>query len=145
VKRRIVHKLEKYVFNLPVKFLFALGREAPGYALLETTGRKTRREGHTPLGNGQVRKQFWLIAEHGSKGGYVRNIEQNPRVRINLRDGFGAPWQTGTGYVLPDGDPRESALAGRSTATQCEEWTRVRLFGKSFSRFGLIWGPRLVQ
>jgi deazaflavin-dependent oxidoreductase (nitroreductase family) len=86
VKRRIVHTLQKYLFNPTIKLLFALGLAVPGYALLETTGRRTGRPRRTPVGNGRVDEQFWLIAEHGRKAGYIRNIEQNPRVHIKLRE-----------------------------------------------------------
>src|SRR3954451_10552092 len=34
VKRRIVHTLQKYLFNPTIKLLFALGLAVPGYALL---------------------------------------------------------------------------------------------------------------
>jgi len=84
----------------------------------------------TPVGYGRVDEQFWLIAEHGRKAGYVRNIEQNPRVRIKLRDGFRARWHTGTAHLLPDDDPRERQ---RWLAAQLPSSTRnaaaVRLFG----------------
>lgn len=59
------------------------------------------------MGNGRVGEQFWLIAEHGMKAGYVRSIEQNPRVRIKLRDGLRSRWRTGTAHLLRDNDPRE--------------------------------------
>ena len=88
MKRRIVPALQKYLFNPPMKLLFALGLAVPGYALLETTGRKTGRPRCTPVGNSRVGEQFWLIAEHGMKAGCVRNIQQNPRVQLKLRDGF---------------------------------------------------------
>src|SRR5438477_2988116 len=41
MKHRIVHALQKYVLNPPIKILFAVGIAPPGYALLETTGCKT--------------------------------------------------------------------------------------------------------
>ena len=41
MKHRIVHLLQKYLLNPPIKLLFAMGVVLPGYALLETTGRKT--------------------------------------------------------------------------------------------------------
>lgn len=107
MKHRIVHALQKYVFNPPIKLLFALGVAVPGYALLETVGRKTGRPRRTPVGNGRVGQQFWLVAEHGRKAGYVRNIDQNPRVRLKLRDGLRARWYTGTAYLLSDDDPHE--------------------------------------
>jgi deazaflavin-dependent oxidoreductase (nitroreductase family) len=107
MKHRIVHFLQKYLFNPPIKLLFAIGLVPPGYALLETTGRKTGKPRRTPVGNGLVGKQFWIVTEHGQKAGYVRNIVGNPRVRLKLRNGLRACWYTGTAHLLPDDDPRE--------------------------------------
>ncbi len=107
MKHRIVHFLQKYLFNPPIKFLFAIGLVPPGYGLLETTGRKTGKPRRTPVGNGLVARQFWIVAEHGQKAGYVRNIVGNPRVRLKLRDGLRARWYTGTANLLSDDDPRE--------------------------------------
>ena len=42
MKHRIVHLLQKYVLNPPIKILFAVGIVPPGYALLETIGHKKR-------------------------------------------------------------------------------------------------------
>jgi hypothetical protein len=41
MKLRIVHTLQKYLLNPPIKVALAIGLPLPGYALLETTGRKT--------------------------------------------------------------------------------------------------------
>jgi hypothetical protein len=41
MKHRIVHVLQKYLLNPPIKPLLALGLAPPGYALLETTDRKS--------------------------------------------------------------------------------------------------------
>ena len=68
----------KYFLNPPIKLLFATGIVPPGYALLETTGRKTGKPRQTPIDNGHVGAQFWIVAEPGMKAGYVRNIAQNP-------------------------------------------------------------------
>jgi deazaflavin-dependent oxidoreductase (nitroreductase family) len=107
MKHRIVHVLQKYLFNPPVKFMFAIGLAPPGRALLETTGRKSGKPRRIPVGIGLVGKQFWIVAEHGQNAAYVRNIMENPRVRLKLRDGLRAHWHTGTAYLLPDDDPRE--------------------------------------
>jgi len=107
MKHRIVHILQKYLFNPPVKFLFAIGVALPGRALLETTGRKTGKLRRIPVGNGLVGGQFWIVAEHGQKAAYVRNIMDNPRVRLKLRDGLRARWHTGTAHLLLDDDPCE--------------------------------------
>ena len=51
--------------------------------------------------------QFWLVAEHGMKAGYVRNIECDPHVRLKLREELKYHWHTGTAHLLPEDDPRE--------------------------------------
>src|SRR5438309_9975528 len=101
MKRRIVHFLQKYLFNPPVKFLFAIGLALPGRALLETIGRKTGKPRRTPVGDGLVGNQFWIVAEHGMRADYVRNLAKNPRVRLKLRHGILARWHSGTAHVLP--------------------------------------------
>lgn len=54
MKHRIVHALQKYLLNPPIKLFFALGTAPPGYALLETTGRKTGNARRTPVDNGRI-------------------------------------------------------------------------------------------
>jgi deazaflavin-dependent oxidoreductase (nitroreductase family) len=95
------------LLNPPIKLLFAVGLAPPGYALLETTGRNSGRSRCTPVGDGRIGSQFWIVAEHGLYAGYVRNIRKNPRVRLKLRKGILACWHTGTAQVLFDDDPRE--------------------------------------
>lgn len=107
MKHRTVHFVQKYIFNPPIKLLFALGVLPPGYALLETVGRKSGKARRTPVGNGRVGGQFWIVAEHGKKAAYVQNIGANPRVRVKVREGLRARWYSGTARVLADDDPRE--------------------------------------
>src|SRR5580704_7647609 len=130
MKQQIVHTLQKYVLNPPIKGLFAMGVAPPGYALLETIGRKTGKARRTPVGDSRVGKEFWIVAEHGMKAGYVRNIKENPRVRLKLREGFRTRWHTGTAHLLWDDDPRERQrwLAGQMTSTIANS-VAVRLFG----------------
>ena len=130
MKHRIVHTLQKYVLNTPIKLLFAMGVAPPGYALLETIGNKTGKPRRTPVGDGWVGYQFWLVAEHGMKAGYVRNIAANPRIRLKLRHGILARWYTGTAHVLPDDDSRERQrwLAGKRPSSRGNA-APVRLFG----------------
>ena len=130
MKHRIVHFLQKYLFNPPIKFLIAVGLVPPGYALLETIGRKSGKPRRTPVGNGRVGKQFWIVAEHGLKAGYVLNIASNPRVRLKLRDGFQARWYTGTAHVLSDDDPRErQRWLAQQLPGSASNAAAVRLFG----------------
>ena len=130
MKHRIVQTLQKYLLSPPIKLLFAMGVAPPGYALLETIGCKTGKARRTPVGDGWVGYQFWLVAEHGMKAGYVRNIAANPHVRLKLREGLRARWHTGTAQVLTDDDARERQrwLAGRRPSTAANA-AAVRLFG----------------
>lgn len=130
MKHRIVYVLQKYLLNPPIKFLFAIGVILPGYALLETIGRKTGKPRRTPVGDGRIGGQFWIVAEHGMNAGYVRNIAHNPRVRLKLREGLRARWHTGTAHLLSDDNPRERQLwlAGQLPGS-ARNAAAVRLFG----------------
>jgi deazaflavin-dependent oxidoreductase (nitroreductase family) len=130
MKHQIVHALQKYVLNPPIKLLFAMGIVPPGYALLETTGRKTGKARRTPVGDARVGDRLWIVAEHGMQAGYVRNIKQNPRVRLKLRERFRARWDTGTAHLLWDDDPRERQrwLADQLPSSRVNA-AAVRLFG----------------
>ena len=99
-KQRIGKAITRWV-NPVIRKAIDLGI-APGYALLETTGRKSGEARRTPVGNGLDGDTFWIVAEHGYKAAYVRNIQANPRVRVKV----GGKWRTGTATLLPDDDPR---------------------------------------
>jgi deazaflavin-dependent oxidoreductase (nitroreductase family) len=130
MKHRIVHFLQRYLFNPPIKFLLAIGLAPPGYALLETIGRKTGKPRRTPVGNGLVGKQFWIVAEHGQKAGYVRNIAGNPRVRVKLRDGLRVRWHSGAAQLLSDDDPRErQRWLAKQLPRSASNASAVRFFG----------------
>jgi deazaflavin-dependent oxidoreductase (nitroreductase family) len=101
-KRRFTTALARYLVNPLVAAAVRIGL-LPGWALLETTGRKTGRPRRTPVGNGLVDGTFWIVAEHGRRAGYVRNIEANPRVRVFVS----GEWRSGTAAIVPDDDPRE--------------------------------------
>jgi hypothetical protein len=78
----------------------------------------------------RIGNQFWLVAEHGMKAGYVRNIEHDPRVRLKLREGLRTLWHTGTAHLLPDDDPRERQRWLKSQLPSSAGNSRaVRLFG----------------
>ena len=130
MKHQIVHALQKYVLNPPIKLLFAMGIVLPGYALLETIGRKSGKARRTPVGDARVGDRLWIVAEHGMKAGYVRNLVRHPRVRVKMRHGLRARWHTGTAHLLWDDDPRERQrwLAGQVTASIANS-VAVRLFG----------------
>jgi deazaflavin-dependent oxidoreductase (nitroreductase family) len=113
-KRRVVAATQKYILNPPIRF--ALRRRIPlGWCLLETRGRKTGLLRTVPVGNGLVGDTFWIVAEHGDRADYVRNIRQNGAVRVLLYDGgLRMRWVDGTATVLDDDDPytRQRMLGG---------------------------------
>jgi deazaflavin-dependent oxidoreductase (nitroreductase family) len=130
MKHRVVHTLQKYLLNPPIKLAFAMGLALAGYALLETIGRESGKSRRTPVGDGRIGNQFWLVAEHGMKAGYVRNIERDPRVRLKLRDGLRSRWHTGTAHLLPDDDPRErQRWLASHLPSSAGNARAVRLFG----------------
>lgn len=130
MKHWIVHRLQKYFLNPPIKALLTIGVVPPGYALLETTGCKTGKRRRTPVGHGRVGDQFWIVAEHGTKSAYVRNVLRDPRVRVKLRDGFRARWYSGTASVLQDDDPLErQRWLSRQLPGSAANAAAVRLFG----------------
>ncbi len=140
MKRRIVHILQKYLFNPPVKFMFAIGLAMPGRALLETIGRKSGKPRRVPVGIGLVGRQFWIVAEHGQKAAYVRNIVENPRVRLKLRDGMRSRWHKGTAYLLPDDDPASANVGSRRSFPAAPAMPPPSAFSvPNYSRFELIW------
>lgn len=102
-KRRLITKLQVKLLNPPIKALAAHGL-VPTVALLETVGRKSGLPRRNPVSKGLDRATdtFWIVAEHGHKAAYVRNIEANPRVRLRI----GRRWRTGSATILPDDDPR---------------------------------------
>lgn len=101
-RRRSNTALAKYGVNPLVKAMFTLGLPVPGTALLETTGRRSGEPRRTPVTNGLDGDTFWIVAEHGERAAYVRNIRADPRVRVRI----GRRWRDGTAHPLPDDDWR---------------------------------------
>lgn len=102
-KYQVVTFVQKRVANPLVRGLLERGVRIPGYALLETTGRKSGLPRTTPVGDGLEGSTFWIVSEHGRRSAYVRNIEADPRVRVRVR----GRRRSGTAHVLPADDPRE--------------------------------------
>jgi deazaflavin-dependent oxidoreductase (nitroreductase family) len=96
---------QRYVLNPLMRLLFSVGLNPLGLAILETRGRVTGKTRRVPVGNGRKGDSFWIIAEHGTRAGYVNNILHDPRVRVRLRIGLRYRWVPGIATVCPDDDP----------------------------------------
>jgi deazaflavin-dependent oxidoreductase (nitroreductase family) len=133
-KRRVATALARYVVNPPVRALFRLGVPAPGTAILETIGRRSGEPRRTPVTDGLDGDTFWIVAEHGPRAAYVRNIEADPRVRIRI----GRRWRSGSARVVAGDDPRarlraiararrRSTLSAYVVRVMATELTTVRI------------------
>jgi deazaflavin-dependent oxidoreductase (nitroreductase family) len=119
-RRRVSTLVSTRLFNPLVKAATNAELAVPGIAILETTGRKSGRPRRTPVGEGIDGDTFWIVAEHGHKAAYVRNIQADPSVRIKI----GHRWRTGTAHIMPDDDPR-----ARQRAMPAATAAVVRLMG----------------
>jgi deazaflavin-dependent oxidoreductase (nitroreductase family) len=106
MRRAKIARLQESVINPVERVAFALRLPPAGDALLETTGRHTRRRRVTPVCDGLEGKTFWIVAQEGRHADYVKNIEADPRVRVKSSLSAGG-WRTGTAHILDDDDPSE--------------------------------------
>jgi deazaflavin-dependent oxidoreductase (nitroreductase family) len=105
LKVLVVRTVQRWTVNPLMRLLLAMGVNPLGVAILETTGRRSGRPRRTPVGNGRDGADFWIIAEHGFRANYVRNILREPRVRVRLRIGWRYRWVDGYATVRPADDP----------------------------------------
>ena len=101
----LVRTLQRYTLNPLMRLLLAIGVNPFGLAILETRGHASGKIRRVPVGNGRKGDSFWIIAEHGTRAGWIRNIRHDPRVRVRLRVGLRYRWVNGIATVRPDDDP----------------------------------------
>jgi deazaflavin-dependent oxidoreductase (nitroreductase family) len=104
VKVLLVRTFQRFTVNPLMRMFLAVGVNPLGLAILETRGRRTGEPRRTPVGNGRKGDEFWIIAEHGDRAAYVRNIRRDSHVRVRLRIGWRYRWVPGVAEVLPDDD-----------------------------------------
>ena len=100
-RRRVSTLLSTRLFNPLVNAATNAGLAVPGIAILETKGRNSGRPRRTPVGRALDGDTCWIVAEHGRKASYVRNIQADPRVRVKV----GGRWRSGTAHLVPGEDP----------------------------------------
>lgn len=120
-KRTLTTALARHVVNPLVSAAVHARIASRGWAILETTGRRSGKPRRNPVGDGLEGDTFWIVAEHGRRAGYVRNIERDPRVRVKVR----GHWRSGVARLLPDDDP----LARQRTLGRPLNSAFVRLVG----------------
>jgi deazaflavin-dependent oxidoreductase (nitroreductase family) len=99
-KRRRVRWLQRYLVNPPAKVAVWCGL-APGYVLIETTGRRSGKRRRNVVGMRVEGDTGWVVAEHGRHAGYVSNLEAHPDVRIRIH----RQWRAARARILDDDDP----------------------------------------
>jgi hypothetical protein len=105
IKVLLIQAVQRYTLNPLMRLLLTIGVNPFGLAILETRGHVTGKIRRVPVGNGRNGDSFWIIAEHGSRAAYVRNIQHDPNVRVRLRVGLRYRWVSGIATVRPDDDP----------------------------------------
>jgi len=101
-KRRASTFLTAKLVNPIVRAAARLGIPLPLVVILETRGRKSGQPRRIPVGKAITDDTLWVVAEHGRKAAYVKNIEADPHVRVRV----GRRWRSGTAHVLYDDDWR---------------------------------------
>jgi deazaflavin-dependent oxidoreductase (nitroreductase family) len=101
-KRRWSTFLTAKLVNPIVRAAVRLGIPLPLVVILETLGRKSGRPRRIPVGKAITGDTLWIVAEHGRRAAYVKNIEADPHVRVRV----GRRWRSGIAHVLYDDDWR---------------------------------------
>jgi deazaflavin-dependent oxidoreductase (nitroreductase family) len=99
-KRRRIRRVQRYLVNPPATVAVWLGL-APGYVLVETTGRRSGERRQIVVGMRVEGDVGWVIAEHGRHAGYVNNLEANPEVRVRIH----RQWRPARAQIVDDDDP----------------------------------------
>jgi deazaflavin-dependent oxidoreductase (nitroreductase family) len=125
----VARTFQRCVLNPLMRLLLTVGVNPLGLAILETRGHRTGKTRRVPVGNGRKGDSFWIIAEHGTRAGYVHNIQHDPRVRVRLRLGVRYRWVDGIATVRPD-EPlarQRRVIASLAPAARAQRDVRARL------------------
>jgi len=86
------------------------------YVYLTTTGRRTGRPHTIEIWAAAHAGRLYLLAGRGERADWVRNLVENPTVRVRV----GAETRAGVARVVRD--PEEDALARRLLAAKYQGW-----------------------
>lgn len=79
-----------------------IAKRLPTQVVLETTGRISGQQRHTPIGGRLDGNAFWFVSMHGNSSNYIRNIKANNQVRLRIH----GRWRTGRAQLIVDDDAR---------------------------------------
>ena len=79
---------------------------ALGWAVIETTGRRSGLVRQVPVGGRLRGDTYWTVAGDGMHSAFVKNIAADPRVRIRVH----GRWRSGVAHLLPEDDARRRLL-----------------------------------
>jgi deazaflavin-dependent oxidoreductase (nitroreductase family) len=131
-RRRRIRFLQRYVLNPPVKLAVWAGL-VPGYALIETRGRRSGQRRRTVVGLHVEGDTGWIVAEQGRHAGYVRNLAADPHVRVRV----GRHWRHADARIVADDDPQARLdRFGRPSHAAA-----VRRFGTELTTLRLTFAP----
>ena len=105
IERFAPRSVLKAYWRVTNPFFRVLAGRMPGWVLLETTGRRSGRTLHVPVGGQMDGSVVWIVAGHATRSGYVHNIRANARVRVRVR----GRWRSGKASLVPEDDPARRA------------------------------------
>ena len=76
-KRRASTFLSARVFNPLVLAAARAGLPTPSVVILETTGRRSGMPRRVPVGRALDGDTLWVVAEHGRRASYVKNLSRS--------------------------------------------------------------------
>ena len=83
-KRRVSTFVSAKLLNPLVRAAVRLRIPLPVVVILETRGRRSGQPRRIGVGRALEGDTLWIVAEHGRKAAYVRNIEADPHVRVRI-------------------------------------------------------------
>jgi deazaflavin-dependent oxidoreductase (nitroreductase family) len=89
------------------------------YLYLTTTGRRTSLPRTIEIWFTERDGRFYLIAEHGERANWVRNLRANPRVEVRV----GELQLTGTARIVDEEREAELALAVKALSDAKYGWS----------------------
>jgi deazaflavin-dependent oxidoreductase (nitroreductase family) len=95
-------------WKVSVPFMRPFAAFAPGWAVVETKGRRTGRAWSVPVGGKLRDGAFWFSGVRTAD--YVKNLTAEPRVRVRTM----GRWRTGTAHLLDESELRRVLFMNRT-------------------------------